>query len=150
MIPHSGWWPGSPHSIENLGNLATQFHRHPVLRPALDARGKNLMRKTPLARRGVLTVTILALSAVAAACSASPGSPSSGASGGSVTTHASTATTGPAQPGTQVSGTLSDGTSWVAEYPAPWNGTLVLYSHGFGALTAFKMAIIFSSLKRSR
>jgi hypothetical protein len=94
------------------------------------------MRKTPLARRGVLTVTILALSAVAAACSASPGSPSSGASGGSVTTHASTATTGPAQPGTQVSGTLSDGTSWVAEYPAPWNGTLVLYSHGFGALTA--------------
>jgi hypothetical protein len=99
------------------------------------------MRKTPLARRGVLTVTILALSAVAAACSASPGSaspgsPSSGASGGPVTTPVSTAPTGTAKPGTEVSGTLTDGTSWVAEYPAAWNGTLVLYSHGFGSLTA--------------
>ena len=24
----------------------------------------------------------------------------------------------------------------VAEYPANWNGTLILYSHGFGPLTA--------------
>jgi hypothetical protein len=35
-----------------------------------------------------------------------------------------------------VTGTLANGTSWVAEYPKSWNGTLVLYSHGYGALTA--------------
>jgi hypothetical protein len=38
--------------------------------------------------------------------------------------------------GTQVSGTLANGTTWIAEYPKPWNGTLILYSHGFGPLTA--------------
>jgi len=41
-----------------------------------------------------------------------------------------------APPGTQVSGTLANGTTWIAEYPASWNGTLILYSHGFGPLTA--------------
>ncbi len=41
-----------------------------------------------------------------------------------------------AGPGTQVSGTLADGTTWIAEYPQAWNGTLLLYSHGFGPLTA--------------
>jgi hypothetical protein len=41
-----------------------------------------------------------------------------------------------AAPGTQVTGTLANGTTWIAEYPASWNGTLLLYSHGFGALTA--------------
>jgi len=39
-------------------------------------------------------------------------------------------------PGTQVSGTLADGTIWIAQYPSNWNGDLVLYSHGFGPLTA--------------
>jgi hypothetical protein len=33
-------------------------------------------------------------------------------------------------------GTLPDGASWIADVPAPWNGTLLLYSHGFGPLTA--------------
>ena len=33
-------------------------------------------------------------------------------------------------------GTLADGTSWIADVPANWNGTLLLYSHGFGPLTA--------------
>ncbi|HEY9240368.1 MAG TPA: hypothetical protein VIP48_00185 [Streptosporangiaceae bacterium] len=37
---------------------------------------------------------------------------------------------------TQVTGTLPDGASWVADLPAQWNGTLLLYSHGFGPLTA--------------
>ena len=32
--------------------------------------------------------------------------------------------------------TLADGTNWIADVPANWNGTLVLYSHGFGPLTA--------------
>jgi hypothetical protein len=35
-----------------------------------------------------------------------------------------------------VTGKLANGTTWVAEYPSSWNGTLVLYSHGYGALTA--------------
>jgi hypothetical protein len=37
---------------------------------------------------------------------------------------------------TQVTGTLADGASWIADLPAQWNGTLLLYSHGFGPLTA--------------
>jgi hypothetical protein len=40
-----------------------------------------------------------------------------------------------AAPGTQVTGTLANGTIWIAEYPAHWNGILILYSHGFGSLT---------------
>jgi hypothetical protein len=32
--------------------------------------------------------------------------------------------------------TLANGTAWIAEYPQSWNGTLLLYSHGFGPLTA--------------
>ncbi len=34
------------------------------------------------------------------------------------------------------SGSLSDGATWIADVPARWNGTLILYSHGFGNLTA--------------
>jgi len=30
------------------------------------------------------------------------------------------------------SGTTSDGGQWIADIPTPWNGTLLLYSHGFG------------------
>ncbi|MFI0444255.1 hypothetical protein [Actinomadura sp. 6N118] len=33
-------------------------------------------------------------------------------------------------------GTLPDGSSWVADVPARWNGRLVLFSHGFGPLVA--------------
>lgn len=47
--------------------------------------------------------------------------------------------TGVAQAGTgaqSLSGTLRDGASWVADVPASWNGTLILYSHGYGPLTA--------------
>jgi len=33
-------------------------------------------------------------------------------------------------------GTLPDGTVWIADVPASWNGTLLLYSHGFGPLVA--------------
>jgi hypothetical protein len=35
-----------------------------------------------------------------------------------------------------LTGTLADGSTWVADVPAKWNGTLLLYSHGFGPLTA--------------
>lgn len=34
------------------------------------------------------------------------------------------------------SGTLPDGAGWVADVPARWNHTLILYSHGYGPLTA--------------
>ena len=38
----------------------------------------------------------------------------------------------PAATSANRSGTTSDGGSWVADVPSPWNGTLLLYSHGFG------------------
>ncbi|KPI21127.1 Phthalyl amidase [Actinobacteria bacterium OK074] len=37
---------------------------------------------------------------------------------------------------TQLTGALDDGGSWVADVPAAWNGTLLLFSHGFGITTA--------------
>jgi hypothetical protein len=38
----------------------------------------------------------------------------------------------PATTSTSHTGATSDGGSWVADVPSPWNGTLLLYSHGFG------------------
>ena len=32
-------------------------------------------------------------------------------------------------------GTLPDGTTWIADMPVNWNGILLLYNHGFGPLT---------------
>ncbi|GLW27797.1 hypothetical protein [Actinoplanes regularis] len=37
---------------------------------------------------------------------------------------------------THHTGTLADGATWIADVPADWHGTLILYSHGFGTLTA--------------
>jgi hypothetical protein len=37
---------------------------------------------------------------------------------------------------TSYSGSTSDGGSWVADVPSPWNGKLILYSHGFGPVQA--------------
>ena len=33
-------------------------------------------------------------------------------------------------------GTIADGATWIADVPANWNGTLILFSHGFGPTTA--------------
>jgi hypothetical protein len=33
---------------------------------------------------------------------------------------------------TSYSGTTSDGGQWIADIPSAWNGTMLLYSHGFG------------------
>lgn len=41
-----------------------------------------------------------------------------------------------AQTSTHYSGTLADGASWIADVPASWNGTVLLFSHGFGPTTA--------------
>ena len=32
-----------------------------------------------------------------------------------------------------LTGTLGDGATYVIDVPAPWNGTLLLYSHGYVA-----------------
>ncbi|MBO0731797.1 MAG: hypothetical protein J2P57_21235 [Acidimicrobiaceae bacterium] len=37
---------------------------------------------------------------------------------------------------THSTGTLADGATWIADIPAAWNGTVLLYSHGFGPLVA--------------
>jgi hypothetical protein len=34
---------------------------------------------------------------------------------------------------THYTGPLPDGGSWIADVPSPWNGTLLLYSHGYGS-----------------
>lgn len=46
-----------------------------------------------------------------------------------------TPATSGAQPTTSshYTGTLPDGGSWIADVPTPWNGTLLLYSHGYGS-----------------
>ncbi|GAA4946822.1 hypothetical protein [Actinoplanes utahensis] len=53
-------------------------------------------------------------------------------------TCAAAALTAPATPAHAVagsySGTLGSGATWIADVPDPWNGTLILYSHGFGPL----------------
>ncbi|WP_327318673.1 alpha/beta hydrolase [Streptomyces sp. NBC_01235] len=38
--------------------------------------------------------------------------------------------------GGHLTGTLSDGATWVADVPERWNGTLLLFSHGFGPTVA--------------
>ncbi|MFJ1808759.1 MULTISPECIES: alpha/beta hydrolase [unclassified Streptomyces] len=35
-----------------------------------------------------------------------------------------------------LTGTLSDGATWIADVPEDWNGTLLVFSHGFGTLVA--------------
>ena len=94
------------------------------------------MRKNRLGARGPLTTAataalVAAGAGLAAGCSASPAPDRAPAPDPpSVMSH------GTAAPGNQVTGELPNGATWVAEYPAPWNGTLVLYSHGYGALAA--------------
>ena len=51
-------------------------------------------------------------------------------------TAAAPAQTAAAPAGGHFTGTLPDGTTWIADVPANWNGTLLLYSHGFGPLVA--------------
>jgi hypothetical protein len=66
-----------------------------------------------ITRRWRTLLVALALSAVGAA---------SGASGAAAATTHST-------------GTLPDGATWIADVPSNFNGTLLLYSHGYGTLS---------------
>ena len=40
-------------------------------------------------------------------------------------------TTAQAAPTTRYDGVLPNGATWIADVPANWNGTLLLYSHGY-------------------
>ncbi|SHN47029.1 alpha/beta hydrolase [Cryptosporangium aurantiacum] len=42
----------------------------------------------------------------------------------------------PARAQTHYTGVLPSGATWVADVPEDWNGTMILYSHGFGPLVA--------------
>ena len=66
------------------------------------------MNRLGIRLRGTLLVVVIALALVAGVGS---------------TASASTA---------HFTGTLGNGTTWIADVPSSWNGILVLYSHGFG------------------
>jgi pimeloyl-ACP methyl ester carboxylesterase len=51
-------------------------------------------------------------------------------------TGAAPAAVSAAPTGSHVTGTLPDGATWVADLPAHWNKTLLLFSHGFGPQVA--------------
>lgn len=95
-------------------------------------------RRFPAAAARLVTWALLA-AAVTLAASCSPGprpvdsGPSAKAGGAG---PSATAAPGRQAHGRLADGRLADGTTWVAEYPKAWNGTLLLYSHGYGALTA--------------
>ena len=44
------------------------------------------------------------------------------------------ATSAAQTPPQHYTGTTSDGSQWIADVPSSWNGTLLLYSHGYGTL----------------
>ncbi|MEY9854876.1 hypothetical protein ABH935_000473 [Catenulispora sp. GAS73] len=48
----------------------------------------------------------------------------------------SAATAAPAPAPGHHTGTLADGATWIADVPAAWNGTLLLFSHGYGPTAA--------------
>jgi hypothetical protein len=95
-------------------------------------------------RRTAAAAVAVAVAGLAAACSggaapaAAPSATTPQAAGGPATAQvpAASAPRSTAPPGNQVGGTLANGTTWVAQYPQSWNGTLILYSHGYGDLNA--------------
>ncbi|MBO0806588.1 MAG: hypothetical protein J2P25_26350, partial [Nocardiopsaceae bacterium] len=86
------------------------------------ARGRTTARKWRMHRKRSLKAATGAVLLAGAAVTA--------AAGGGASAQAAAAVTG------DFTGTLANGTTWVADVPANWNGTLLLYSHGFGPLTA--------------
>jgi hypothetical protein len=94
------------------------------------------MRKNRLGARGPLTTAVTAALVAAGAGLVTGCSASSAPGRAPAPDQPSVMSHGTAAPGSQVTGELPDGATWVAEYPTSWNRTLVLYSHGYGALTA--------------
>lgn len=82
-----------------------------------------MRRSLPPAHRRVTTTTAAALSAALLLTTA----PAATAAPPGADTQASPATAGTRT----VEGTLPSGATWRADVPENWNGTLVLYSHGF-------------------
>jgi hypothetical protein len=74
--------------------------------------------RTPRAR---LRIALAALATLASATLTAVPAPAA---------QADTPTTG------HLTGTLPDGATWIADVPAGWNGTLLLFSHGFGPTVA--------------
>jgi hypothetical protein len=56
-----------------------------------------------------------------------------GALGALALLPAASGATQPPTSSTSYAGTLPDTGTWIADVPTPWNGTLILYSHGYGS-----------------
>jgi hypothetical protein len=81
------------------------------------------MRRMILRRvRAAVALAVAGMLVVAVAASAATGT-----RGHAVRGHA-------AADVTHSTGTLPDGATWIADVPSNWNGTLLLYSHGYGPL----------------
>ncbi|MEU5117591.1 alpha/beta hydrolase [Streptomyces asoensis] len=79
----------------------------------------------------LVSATLTALPSEAAGTASSiPSAPSA--------SSASSALAGTVEPRVagRLTGTLSDGATWIADVPEDWNGTLLLFSHGFGPTVA--------------
>ncbi|MFF4208126.1 alpha/beta hydrolase [Streptomyces sp. NPDC001796] len=78
------------------------------------------MRAARTRPRTRLRIALAALAAVASAALTTLPAPAARADSGA----------------THLTGTLADGATWIADVPARWNGTLLLFSHGFGPTVA--------------
>ncbi|GHH19086.1 alpha/beta hydrolase [Streptomyces rubradiris] len=72
----------------------------------------------------------LGAAALAAALAVTAAAPATARSDTPQNSATATATT------RHLNGRLPDGASWIADVPARWNGTLLLFSHGYGPTTA--------------
>jgi hypothetical protein len=79
------------------------------------------------ALRAALSIGLIATGALTAGSNAFA-SPHSTADGSSGVRDANT----PAPSAASATGTLADGATWIADVPSNWNGTLLLFSHGYG------------------
>lgn len=80
--------------------------------------------------RRTLALTLAAATAVAGTTAGIAFAPASG----TPATPVSVARDAPASG--HFEGTLDSGATWIADVPTEWNGTTILFSHGFGPLTA--------------
>lgn len=84
---------------------------------------------TRLSRRLAVGSTCLTLLATGPAIASASSDSTSSA-------NSATATPTPTAAAGHYTGALSDGAAWIADVPDHWNGTVLLFSHGYGPLTA--------------